>query len=156
LPGRVFEAGGICSAGSSPERRYSVYLIDKASNFEETAVRMYSHRVLEQFQNTRRVGELPDADAYVQVDNPACGDLLRMSVKVSHGKIVDARYRVRGCVAAVACAAQLADMLCDRSLAEARALTREEIVAALGGLPEASVHASHLAMDALAATLKQF
>lgn len=116
---------------------------------------MYSHRVLEQFQNTDRVGELPDADAYVQVDNPACGDILRMSVKVSHGSIVDAHFRVRGCVAAVACGAQLTEMICGKSLAELRAFKREEIVAALGGLPEASMHASHLAMDALAATLKQ-
>lgn len=116
---------------------------------------MYSHRVLEQFQNTARVGELPDADVYVQVDNPACGDILRMSVKVSHGKIVDARFRVRGCVAAVACGAQLVEMICGRSLAEVRAIKREEIVAALEGLPDASMHASHLAMDAVAATLKQ-
>jgi nitrogen fixation NifU-like protein len=116
---------------------------------------MYSHRVLEQFQNTKRVGELPDADAYVQVDNPACGDVLRITVKVAHGKIVDARFRVRGCVAAVACGAQLVDMMCGRSLAEVRAIKREEILAALDGLPETSLHASHLAMDALGATLKQ-
>lgn len=126
-----------------------------ASNETCSSNTMYSHRVLEQFQNTSHVGELPDADAYVQVDNPVCGDILRLSVKVRQGRIVDARFRARGCVAAIACAAQLADMICDRSLEEARSLTREELVAALQGLPETSLHASHLALDALNQALKQ-
>jgi nitrogen fixation NifU-like protein len=116
---------------------------------------MYSHRVLEQFQNTTRVGELPDADAYVQVDNPACGDLLRMSIKVRGGQIVDARFRARGCVAAIACGAQLVEMICEKSIHDACSLTREDLVAALDGLPETSMHASHLAIDALKEALKQ-
>lgn len=116
---------------------------------------MYSHRVLQQFQNTRRVGELPDADAYVQADNPACGDILRISIKVRDGRIVDVRFRARGCVAAIACGAQLADMICDHTLQEAHSLTREELVAALQGLPDTSMHASHLALDALKQALKQ-
>ncbi len=116
---------------------------------------MYSRRILEQFQNTKRVGELPEADAYVQVENPVCGDILRISLKVRRGRIVDSRFRARGCVAAIACGAQLAEMVCDKSIQDARALTREDIVSALQGLPEASVHASHLAFDALQQALKQ-
>lgn len=116
---------------------------------------MYSQRVLQQFQNTKRVGELTDADAYVQVDNPACGDILRVSLKVREGSIADVRFRARGCVAAIACGAQLAEMICDRPVAEARDLKREDLISALDGLPEASVHASQLAIDALRAALKQ-
>jgi nitrogen fixation NifU-like protein len=116
---------------------------------------MYSHRVLQQFQNTKRVGELSDADAYVQVDNPACGDILRISLKVRQGRIIDARFRARGCVAAIACGAQLTDMICEKSIEDARSLTREELVAALQGLPETSMHASYLALDALKQALKQ-
>lgn len=116
---------------------------------------MYSTRVLEQFQNTKRVGELPDADAYAQVDNPACGDILRVSIKVRDGRIVDARFRARGCVAAIACAAQLADMICQKSIAEARAINKEELISALDGLPSTSFHASQLAIKALNQALKQ-
>jgi nitrogen fixation protein NifU and related proteins len=116
---------------------------------------MYSSKVLQQFQNAQRVGDLPDADAYVQVDNPACGDILRMSLKVRNGQIVDARFRVRGCVAAVACGAQLTEMICDRSIAHAKAIEREHLIGALGGLPPASIHASQLAIDALQRALKQ-
>ena len=116
---------------------------------------MYSHRVLEQFQNSRRVGDLPDADAYVQVDNPACGDVLRMSIKVRNGHVVDARFRARGCVAAIACGAQLTDMICNKPLSDLRKLTRQDLIVALDGLPDTSMHASYLALDALAQALKQ-
>lgn len=55
----------------------------------------------------------------------------------------------------MACASALTELVQGRALQEARNLQREEIVNAVGGLPEASIHASHLAMDALAAILKQ-
>lgn len=116
---------------------------------------MYSAKVLEQFQNTKHVGELTDADAYVQVDNPACGDILRVSIKVREGHISEVRFRARGCVAAIACAAQLTDMIHRKTIAEARAIKSEELIEALGGLPNTSIHASHLAIEALDRALKQ-
>jgi nitrogen fixation protein NifU and related proteins len=116
---------------------------------------MYSNRVLEQFQNTKRVGELPDADAYVQADNPVCGDILRVSIKVRDGHISDVRFRARGCVAAIACGAELADMIWHKSVAEAKAINSKQLISALGGLPSTSVHASHLAIEALNKALKQ-
>ncbi len=116
---------------------------------------MYSAKVLQQFQNTKHVGELTDADAYVQVDNPACGDILRVSIKVRDGHISDVRFRARGCVAAIACGAQLADMIHDKPITEARAIKNEELIEALGGLPTTSFHASQLAIEALNRALKQ-
>jgi nitrogen fixation NifU-like protein len=114
---------------------------------------MYSFQVLQQFQNTRHVGELPNADAYVRVDNPACGDILQLTIKVADGRIADAKFRARGCVAAIACGAQLVEMILGKPVAEVRALRPEKVVEALGGLPETSMHASHLATEALAAAL---
>ncbi|MFB3917693.1 MAG: iron-sulfur cluster assembly scaffold protein [Terriglobales bacterium] len=116
---------------------------------------MYSRRVLEQFQNTAHVGSLPDADVSVLVENPVCGDILELAMKIDAGKIADAKFRARGCVAAIACAAQLAEMIQNCTLAEARSLQREQLIQALNGLPDASMHASHLALDALAAALKK-
>ncbi len=116
---------------------------------------MYSAKVLAQFQNTRHVGELPDADAYAQVDNPGCGDILRVSIKVRDGQISDVRFRARGCVAAIACGAQLADMIHKKPIADAKAIKREELIQALDGLPATSFHASQLAIDALERALKQ-
>ncbi|HKW25432.1 MAG TPA: iron-sulfur cluster assembly scaffold protein [Terriglobales bacterium] len=116
---------------------------------------MYSPQVLDHFEHPRNAGELPDADASVQVENPACGDILRLSAKVSDGRITDIRFRAKGCVPSMACASLLTELVRGRTLAEARQLRREELVAAVGSLPPASMHAGHLAMDALAALLKK-
>ena len=116
---------------------------------------MYSPQMLTQFENPRFVGELPGADVDVRQENPACGDILRLTLKCNDGHISQARFRAKGCVAAIASASQLCEMLEGKSTEQARTLRREEIVAALGGLPEASVHASHLAFDALQAALRK-
>ncbi len=116
---------------------------------------MYSRQVLDHFQNTRNVGDLPDADAYVRVENPACGDVLHLALKLAGGRIAQARFRARGCVCAIACASQLTEMILDKTPAEARSLGREQLLTALGGLPPASEHAAALAMDALAQALHQ-
>ena len=116
---------------------------------------MYSPQVLDHFEHPRNAGEVPDADASVQVENPACGDILRLSAKISDGRIADIRFRAKGCVPSMACASLLTELVQGRTLAEARQFRREQLVAAAGSLPPASMHASHLAMDALAALLKK-
>lgn len=114
---------------------------------------LYTAKVLDHFQNPRNVGELVGADAQARVENPACGDIMDLAIKVAGDRIEDIRFRTRGCVAAIAAASCLTEMVKGRSLGEARAIKRETLVEALGGLPNASVHASHLAVDALAAVL---
>jgi len=116
---------------------------------------MYSPQVLDHFQNPRNAGEVTDPDASVQLENPACGDILKLTLKITNGRIAEIRFLAKGCVAAMACASVLTKLVQGRTLEEARQLKREEFIAAVGGLPEASIHASHLAMDALAAALKQ-
>lgn len=115
---------------------------------------MYSAQVLDHFEHPRNTGQVSDADASVQVENPACGDILRLSAKIRDGHIADIRFRAKGCVPSMACASLLTEMVKGHTLAEARQLRREQLVAAAGSLPPASMHASHLAMDALAALLR--
>ncbi len=122
---------------------------------------MYSPQVLDHFENPRNVGELEDADASVRVENPVCGDIMQLSLKVerseglplSNRRIEDVRFRIRGCVTAIACGSVLTDMVRGKTIAEARQLQRQEIVDALGGLSNESMHGSYLVMDALAAAL---
>jgi nitrogen fixation protein NifU and related proteins len=116
---------------------------------------MYSPQLLAQFENPRFVGELADADVSVQQENPACGDILRLTLKWHAGHIAQARFRAKGCVAAIASGSQLCEMLEGKSTEQLRKLRREEIVVALGGLPEASTHASHLVFDVLQAALRK-
>jgi nitrogen fixation NifU-like protein len=115
----------------------------------------YSPQLLDHFEHPRNVGEVEGADACVELENPACGDIMRLSLKLEAGRITQARFRTRGCVPSIACGSALTEMLEGKSVAEARALRREDVVAAVGGLETASQHASHLAMDALAVALRQ-
>jgi SUF system NifU family Fe-S assembly protein len=116
---------------------------------------MYSNEVLDHFEHPRNAGVVAEADATVQVENPGCGDVLKLTLKVSEERIEEIRFLAKGCVCSMACGSALTEMVKGRTVTEARALRREELVAAVGELPQASAHAGYLAMDALAAALKQ-
>jgi nitrogen fixation NifU-like protein len=116
---------------------------------------MYSAAVLDHFKNPRHAGELENATAVVEVTNPVCGDVLRLSVRVTDGRIADARFKAQGCVTAIACSSWLAEWMHGRTLDDLRGLTAESVSAALGVLPPATVHGSQLARDAVEAVLLQ-
>jgi nitrogen fixation NifU-like protein len=109
----------------------------------------YSQQILDHFEHPRNVGELPDADAEARLEHPVCGDIMKLAIKVADGHIAQVRYRTRGCVASIAAGSCLTEMIRGKSVNEAAALKREQLVEALGGLPNASMHASHLALDVL-------
>lgn len=115
---------------------------------------MYSPQVLDHFQNPRNPGEVTNPAASVQIENPACGDILKLTLKIEGGRIADIRFLAKGCVPAMACGSLLTELVKGKTVQEARQLRREDLVQAIGGLPEASAHAGHLAMDALKAALK--
>jgi nitrogen fixation NifU-like protein len=116
---------------------------------------MYSSQVLDHFENPRNTGELPNPDAAVQIENPACGDVLKLTANFRDHRIADIRFQAKGCVSSMACASMLTELVAGMPLEGARALSREELLTALGGLPPASGHAAHLALDALQALLEQ-
>jgi nitrogen fixation NifU-like protein len=114
---------------------------------------MYSTQVLDHFQNPRNAGVVVDPDAAAQLENPACGDVLRLTLRITGGRIAEIRFLAKGCVPAIACGSALTELVQGQTVENACALRREELVDAVGGLPEASGHASHLAMDTLAKAL---
>jgi nitrogen fixation NifU-like protein len=115
---------------------------------------MYSEQVLEHFQNPRFVGDLADATVTVELENPACGDVLRLALKIEGGRIADVRFRAKGCVPAIACGSKLAEMLHQKRISEVQ-IEANDLISALGGLPAASGHASHLAIDVLRQALRR-
>jgi len=112
---------------------------------------MYSDAVLDHFQNPRNAGTLDDATTTVSVENPVCGDILELSVRVEQGRIAEARFRTRGCVTAMACSSLLTELVRGKTPAEVRGITSEQMSEALGGLPPATFHAAQLARDAVQA-----
>jgi len=112
---------------------------------------MYSPAVLDHFQNPRNAGKLEPPAATISVENPVCGDILELSARLEAGRIVEARFRTRGCVTALACSSLLTELLRGKSPAEARAITPEQLSEQLGGLSPATFHAAQLACDAVLA-----
>lgn len=125
---------------------------------------MYSAEVLDHFQNPRNAGEVEYPDATAQLENPVCGDILELSLRLENSELVktksegrrvgEIRFRAKGCVPTMACGSAITELVKGKSVDEARKLSREELVRKVGGLPQASAHASYLAMDTLAALLR--
>jgi nitrogen fixation NifU-like protein len=119
-----------------------------------TIALVYSAELLDHFQNPRNAGDVETPDVSAQLENPACGDILKLTAKLAGRQIADLRFRAKGCVPAMACGSAITELIQGKSVEEARQVSREELVRKVGGLPQASAHASHLAMDTLAALLR--
>lgn len=115
---------------------------------------MHTPEMLDHLKAPRNAGELPPPAITVEVGNPACGDIMRLSVAVENSTVRDVRYKTRGCVAAIAAGSLLTEMIMGKPVSEAGRITAEEISLGLGGLPPASAHAAVLAIDALKSVLK--
>ena len=115
---------------------------------------VYSAELLDHFQNPRNAGEVADPDRSARLENPVCGDILELTLKLEGKRIADIRFRAKGCVPAMACGSAITELIKGKTLDEARHVSREELIQKVGGLPHASMHASHLAMDTLAALLR--
>jgi nitrogen fixation protein NifU and related proteins len=116
---------------------------------------MYSDKILDHFHHPRNAGEINESTAVVEATNPVCGDLLKLWAVVREGRVADARFKVEGCIPAVACASLLTEMMKGKTLPELHLITAEQIEAGLDGLPSASKHASALAIGGLQQMLRQ-
>src|SRR2546423_5011472 len=112
---------------------------------------MYSERLLDHFQNPRNVGELPPPALTVEVSNPACGDILRLSVRFEGAAVAEARYKTRGCTASIAAGSALTDWMAGKSRRELKALDAQAVEELVGGLEPESKHAAVLCADAIKA-----
>jgi nitrogen fixation NifU-like protein len=110
---------------------------------------MYSPELLDHFEHPRNSGELVDATACHSLENPACGDVLELAIKIVGDRVEDLRFRAKGCVPAMACASALTELAKGKSTSEAGAIKKEDVVHAVGSLPPASGHAAQLAIDVL-------
>jgi nitrogen fixation NifU-like protein len=115
---------------------------------------MYSEVLLDHFQNPRNVGELPPPAVTAEVSNPACGDILRLSVRFEGGIAQAVRYKVRGCTASIAAGSALTEWIAGKTRAELGGFLPVLIDEALGGLPVESKHAVALCVDGVKALLR--
>jgi nitrogen fixation protein NifU and related proteins len=116
---------------------------------------MYSARTLAYFEDSSLAGELPPPAVTVEVMQPVCGDILRLSLRWENGVVAQAAFRARGCTASIAAGAALAQWAVGRTVAELAGLKAAAVDELLGQLPAESKHAALLAADTAAQAAKQ-
>jgi len=117
---------------------------------------MYSEKVMDHFRNPRNVGEIPDADGIGEVGNPACGDIMKIYIKIKDNRIEDIKFKTFGCGAAIATSSMVTEMVKGKTIEEAMQVTNKAVADALDGLPPIKMHCSNLAADALHAAIEDY
>jgi len=118
----------------------------------------YTEKVMEHFLTPKNVGRLDDANAEAEIGNPACGDIIKLYLKLNEetGIIEDISFQTFGCGAAIATSSMTTEMAKGLTIEEALDLTREQVADELGGLPANKMHCSNMAADALHKALKEY
>ena len=118
----------------------------------------YSEKVLDHYENPRNVGKMDMNDPSVgtgMVGAPACGDVMKLQIKIEEGVIVDAKFKTYGCGSAIASSSLLTEWVKGMTLAEAEAIQNMEIVEELA-LPPVKIHCSVLAEDAIKSAIADY
>ena len=117
----------------------------------------YSDKVMDHFMNPRNMGEIADANGVSEVGNPACGDVMKIFLKINdEGICEDAKFKTFGCGAAIASSSMATELMKGKKVEELLAMTNQAIVDALDGLPPAKIHCSVMAEEAIEEALKNY
>jgi nitrogen fixation NifU-like protein len=120
---------------------------------------LYNQTVMDHFMNPRNMGDIPDADAVGEVGAAACGDIMKISLKVDEqsGKITDAKFKTFGCGSAIAASSMATELIKGRTLEDVeKNFTNQEVVDNLGGLPPVKIHCSVLAEEAIKTAVEDY
>ena len=115
-----------------------------------------SPELIEHYTNPHNVGELEKPAITVEVSNPVCGDILRVSVLIEDGRVVKTGFKVRGCTASIASGSALTEIISGRDKNALRRVSASDVERAVGGLSNESKHAAALCVDAVRALVAQF
>jgi nitrogen fixation NifU-like protein len=117
---------------------------------------IYSEIAKDHFTSPRNAGTMADADGEGTQENPACGDLVKIFIKVADRRIADLRFQAFGCSATIAAGSMVTEMARGRTLEEALAISDEAVAEALGGLPASKRHCSTLAAETLHLAIRNY
>lgn len=113
------------------------------------SIGLFTDEVIDHFSNPRNAGELENANGIGNAGDPSCGDTMKLYIKVEENVITDVRFKICGCVAALASASVTTVLVKGKKVEEALMITNKDISDALGGLPEQKIHCSVLGEEAI-------
>lgn len=118
-------------------------------------VLFYNEVVIDHFENPRNVGELSDseADGFGLVGDPSCGDQMKLWITINAGRVAKIAFKSFGCPGAIATSSMLTALAEGKTIEEAKCITDDDVIAALGGIPEKKRHCSLLGVRALQAAI---
>ena len=116
----------------------------------------YNDLVIDHFTNPRNVGEMENPDGEAVIGDPACGDQMKVEIKVENNKIVDIKFKSYGCPGAIATSSMMTQLAKGKTLDEAQLLTDDDVVIALGGVPERKRHCSLMGVTGLLEAIKDY
>src|SRR5574344_457782 len=116
----------------------------------------YSEKVMEHYRNPKNVGKIDDADVIGEAGSLACGDALKLYLKIENGIVVDAKFQTFGCGSAVASSSMLTEMIIGKPVEEVRKISNKKIVDKLRGIPPEKMHCSVMGQVALEDNKKNY
>ena len=116
----------------------------------------YNDLVIDHFTNPRNVGEMENPDGEAVVGDPSCGDQMKVDIKIDANKIVDIKFKSDGCPGAIATSSMMTQLAKGKTLDEAQLLTDDDVVIALGGVPERKRHCSLMGVTGLLEAIKDY
>jgi nitrogen fixation NifU-like protein len=117
--------------------------------------KVYSEETIDHFLNPRNLGEIPAPDGFSKVTGP-CGDTMEISLKVIDGKVMNTSFWTDGCGTSIASGSMVTELAKGKSVSEALKITQQDVLDALGGLPEDSRHCALLAANTLKEAIKNY
>jgi nitrogen fixation NifU-like protein len=116
----------------------------------------YNQIVIDHLTHPRNIGEMENPDGVGEAQNPACGDTMRLFIKVKEDRIIDVKFLTFGCGAAIASSSITTEMIKGKTIEEAFMISDQAIADALGGLPPTKIHCSILAEKAIRAAVLNY
>jgi len=116
----------------------------------------YSEKVMENFLKPKNIGEIENPDGEGEVGSPACGDIMKLQIKVKNNKIEDIKFKTFGCAAAIASTSMITQMVKRKPLEYAENLTMKDVAKKLKGLPQIKMHCSTMGIQTLKKAIKDY
>ncbi len=117
--------------------------------------KVYTEVTIDHFLNPRNLGQMPNADGFGRITGP-CGDTMEIYLKVRDGKIMNISFWMDGCGTTIAAGSMVTELVKGKSISEAQKISQQDVLEALGGLPEDSVHCALLAANTLKEAIKDY